>query len=105
MWVPEIQEHCPTTPYILVGLNSDVRDGFAEHADEYRDKGWKPIATSTGLEMKKRINAQAYVECSANDIDSLKEVFETAARVALCPSSPAQGKVKHSGGDGHCDVS
>ena len=87
MWVPEVKEHCPNTPYILVGMKSDLRDEFDQHADEYKAKGWDPIASSKGEEMKKKIGAHNYVECSALKQFHLKEVFESAIKVVLHPPS------------------
>jgi Ras-related C3 botulinum toxin substrate 1 len=85
MWVPEIQEHCPNTPFILVGTMSDLRDSFPYIADEYRSQGMERIPTSKGEEMMKAIGARAYVECSARWLYRLKEVFETAIKVVLHP--------------------
>jgi Ras-related C3 botulinum toxin substrate 1 len=92
MWVPEVKEHCPTTSYILVGMKSDLRDQSSQHADEYRSKGWEPVAASKAEEMKKAIGAQAYIECSARIQYNLKEVFEIAITVVLHPpsSNPVQ---------------
>ena len=90
MWVPEVKEHCPNTPYILVGMKSDLRDEFAQHADEFKAKGMEPVSSSKGEELKKKINAQNYVECSSLKQYHLKEVFESAVKVVL--HSPTQLK-------------
>jgi small GTP-binding protein len=103
MWVPEVKEHCPTTPYILVGMKSDLRDQFQQHADEYRSKGWEPVSTSKAEEMKKSIGAHGYIECSAKIQYNLKEVFEAAIKVVLHPpsSEPVQNETRK---DGCCNV-
>jgi Ras-related C3 botulinum toxin substrate 1 len=87
MWVPEIKEHCPTTPYILVGTKSDLRDQFSQQLDDFKSKGWDPIAPSKAEAMKKAIKAQSYIECSAKTQYNVKEVFETAIKVVLHPRS------------------
>jgi small GTP-binding protein len=92
MWIPEVKEHCPTTPYILVGMKSDLRDQLGQHADEYKSKEIEPVPSSKGEEMKKTINAQAYIECSARTQYNLKEVFEQAIKVILHP--PSENPVK-----------
>ena len=84
-WLPEIQEHCPDTPYILAGLNSELRDEFEEHSEEYRSKGWEPIPTSEGERMKNKIHARAYIEASALKQYHLKEIFDEAITVVLHP--------------------
>jgi Ras-related C3 botulinum toxin substrate 1 len=97
-WVPEVKEHCPNVPYILVGLLSDARDSFEKHAEAYRKKGWEPVPTAKGEEMKEAIGAQAYVECSAKREYNVKEVFDTAVKTVLHPpppeSEPDSGKKK-----------
>ena len=105
MWVPEVKEHCPNTPYILVGMKSDLRDQFSQHADEYKSKGMEPIASQKGEEMKKQIAAQHYIECSAKMQYNLKEVFENAIKVVLHPpqATPAGGSNKSDGG-GCCEL-
>jgi Ras-related C3 botulinum toxin substrate 1 len=104
MWVPEVKEHCPSTPYILVGMKSDLRDQFNQHADEYKSNGWEPVSSSKGEEMKKTINAQGYIECSARIQYNLKEVFETAIKVVLHPPSATTVTEKTSSDGGCCDV-
>lgn len=50
-----------------------------------------PISFQQGLEMKKAINAAAYVECSSKDMESLNEVFEEIADIL---GKPESGKAK-----------
>jgi GTPase SAR1 family protein len=85
MWVPEIQKHCPNTPFILVGTRSDLRDSFAQHADEFRSQGLEAVPTSWGEAMMKIVGACAYVECSPRFLHNLKEVFETGIKIVLHP--------------------
>ncbi|KAH0795533.1 Ras-related C3 botulinum toxin substrate 1 [Histomonas meleagridis] len=103
MWVPEVKEHCPTTPYILVGMKCDLRDEFEEHAEELKSKGMEPISTSTGEEMKAKIGAYDYVECSALKQYHLKEVFESAIKIVLHPPAAAAPAKKSSDG-GCCEM-
>jgi small GTP-binding protein len=104
IWVPEVEEHCPNTPYILVGMKSDLRDQFSEHADEYKAKGWESVASSKSEEMKKTIGAQEYVKCSARIQYNLKEVFEATIKVVLHPPSAATVTIVSSGGRGCCEI-
>jgi small GTP-binding protein len=103
MWIPEIKEHCPTTPYILIGMKSDLRDQFSEHMDDFKSKGWDPVTTSKAEDMKKTIKAQSYIECSAKVQYNLKEVFEAAIKVVLhLPSADLINIDKN--GEGSCCV-
>jgi small GTP-binding protein len=85
MWVPEVKEHCPNTPYILVGMKSDLRDIVTANPEEWKTKGMEAVAQSKGEAMKKSVNAHGYIECSAKMQINLKEVFETAIKVVLHP--------------------
>ncbi|KAK8888236.1 hypothetical protein M9Y10_039300 [Tritrichomonas musculus] len=84
-WMPEIKEHCPNVPYILVGLKSDLRDDFEQNADELKSQGFSPIHSIDGEQFMKKIEACDYVECSAFKQVHLKEVFDSAAKIALHP--------------------
>ena len=83
IWVPELKENCPDTPYILVGLKKDLRDDFETHSDEFKSKGMEPIPTSKGEDLKDKIKAQSYIECSAYKQTNMREVFDTAIRAAI----------------------
>ena len=102
MWKPEIIEHCPETPFILVGMKCDLRDEFEEHADEFKQKGMEPIPQTRGEQMKKQIGARAYVECSALKQYHLKEVFDEAIKVVLHPNAGLEDSGKQTDGGGGC---
>jgi Ras-related C3 botulinum toxin substrate 1 len=92
-WVHEIKEHCPNTPYILVGLKSDLRDNPLD--------GMTPVSKSKGEEMMKKIGGFDYVECSSYKAINLKEVFEAAIKIALNPlaiKQPNENIASTSGG-------
>ena len=72
-WMPEIIDHCPNTPVILVGTKSDIRDYDPNRCATYK----------IGLATAKEILAKKYVECSAKTGDCIEDVFEEAAKFAL----------------------
>lgn len=82
-WVPEIQMNCQDPKFILVGGNSALRDSFQEHYDEYKSKGWEPVPSEKGDEMRRKIKAIDYIECDADSKYNVKEVFERAMHIAL----------------------
>jgi Ras-related C3 botulinum toxin substrate 1 len=55
MWIPELKQHCPNTPYILVGMKSDLRDTVFQHPEEFKVKGIEPISASQGEQIQKVI--------------------------------------------------
>jgi Ras-related C3 botulinum toxin substrate 1 len=90
IWVPELRQHYPATPFILVGLKSDLRDSSQQCADEWRSKGMEPIPSTQGETMAHDIGAGAYIECSTRRQRNLNDVFETAIKLALHPSPPVR---------------
>lgn len=83
MWIPEIREHCPDTPFILVGTKRNLRDDFNDHQTEYRTRGLEPVSREKGIEIKQKLNAEKYIECDENNQSSLRNVFFSAIKVAL----------------------
>ena len=55
--INDIQKHVQDTPFIHVGNHSSLRDGFANHEEEYKSNDWEPIPTEKGEEMKNKIHA------------------------------------------------
>ena len=111
-WVPELLQAVPRVPYILVGTKKDIRDeqvckvelshrsrvnlaknsSFTGSQQEAREKliaagqleaREEFITTSQGLEAAEAIGAKDFIECSAMYRDGTREVFETAAKLAL----------------------
>lgn len=94
-WLPELREHAPNVPYILVGTKKDIKENYAyqrELLKTQEDKGQSlrmedlmkdVVTTSDGFEVADHIGAQGFLECSALYRDGTREVFEKAATVAL----------------------
>jgi small GTP-binding protein len=94
VWIPELKQFCPTAPYILVGLKSDLRNSCASG-----------ISWSVGEDVKKRIGAVAYIECSARTQDNMSQVFEAAIRAVIHkPSEPPVVQQRMAGGGGCCQI-
>lgn len=94
-WYPELKHHQPGIPMILVGTKLDLRSDPAT-VQKLREKSppTTPITFEEGLDMAKTIGAVKYIECSALTQKGLKNVFDDAIRVVLCP--PAAKKKKGS---------
>jgi len=85
-WVPEISQHCPGCPIILVGTKLDLRS--------------KPEAHSGGLvsvqdaeKMAKQINAVTLIECSALTQEKLADVFQQTIRAVINPAKLKDDKI------------
>lgn len=83
-WYPEISHHCPSTPIILVGTKTDLREDPIQ-IEKLREKRQNPISYAQGLALAKEIGAVKYQECSALTQRGLKSVFDEAIRAVLCP--------------------
>jgi len=115
-WVPEIQEHAPGTPMILVATKADLR-GKPEALASLREHNQEPISYEQGEKLMKEIGAKRYLECSAISQEGLSKVFEEAVKVILFPSTveeetkvennavaPGKKKGKGEGKDEKCTI-
>jgi len=92
-WIPEITQHAPGTPVILVGTKSDLRND-AETLSQLQGKGLALVPKEAAHALVKDINADKYLECSALTQEGLKAIFDDAIRSAMKP--------KKSGKKGGC---
>lgn len=70
-WVPEARHYKPLTPIVLVATKIDLRDNPSIKCYTYKD----------GKRLKNKVKANAYVECSAKNMEGLDEVFIEAIRL------------------------
>jgi len=81
-WTPEVKHFCPNVPIILVGNKKDLRNDEVTKRELMKMKQ-EPVRPDEGKTIADKINAYAYLECSAKSKDGVREVFETATRAAL----------------------
>lgn len=81
-WTPEVKHFCPNVPIILVGNKKDLRNDPNTIRDLAKMKQ-EPVKPQEGRAMAEKINAFAYLECSAKSKEGVRDVFETATRAAL----------------------
>merc|ERR1712241_94647 len=79
---PEVKHFCPNVPIILVGNKKDLRND-PNTIKELGKMKQEPVKPEEGRAMAEKINAFAYLECSAKSKEGVREVFETATRAAL----------------------
>merc|ERR1711871_769363 len=90
-WAPEISHHCPGVPMICVGTKVDLRDDPST-VSKIQEKGQSVISPQEGEDMRKKIGASTYLECSALTQRGLKNVFDEAIRIVLQPPVVSKGK-------------
>lgn len=81
-WVPEFRHHCPTTPFLIVGMKADLRED--EYTKKYlKDRKLSFVSKEDGLALAKKVGAYTYAECSAKTLDGVRHVFEEVASCLL----------------------
>ncbi|KAF3385305.1 GTP-binding protein rhoC [Penicillium rolfsii] len=80
-WYPEVLHFCPTTPIILVGLKSDLRNKRT-CIELLKTQGLTPITPEQGCAVAQRMGA-TYVECSSKEMRGVDEVFAKAVDTVI----------------------
>ncbi|XP_072023998.1 cdc42 homolog [Amphiura filiformis] len=87
-WVPEITNHYPRTPFILVGTQIDLRED-AGTIEKLSTNKQDPITKELGEELAGELKAVKYMECSATTLtNGVKHVFDEAILTAMEPQQP-----------------
>lgn len=90
-WHPEIKHHCPSTPFLLVGTQVDLRNDPATLDKLSKNRG-KPIEAAEAVKIAKDLKAVKYAECSALTQKGLKDIFDEAILAALEPPVKERNK-------------
>jgi GTPase SAR1 family protein len=80
-WYPEVLHFCPTTPLMLLGLKSDLRNK-KNCIELLKTQGLTPVTTEQGRAVAKKMGA-AYMECSSKEQDGVEEIFDMAVTMAV----------------------
>ncbi|OKL57782.1 GTP-binding protein rhoC [Talaromyces atroroseus] len=80
-WYPEVLHFCPTTPLILVGLKSDLRNKRT-CIELLKTQGLTPVTPEQGQAVAHRMGA-AYIECSSKEMTGVDEVFQLAVNTVV----------------------
>jgi small GTP-binding protein len=81
-WIPELQHHCPDTPFIIVGTKKDMKeDEFV--LNTLAKQGTSVVDIDTVKAYGEECGAKVVMECSAMTQENLKKCFNTAIDVAL----------------------
>uniref|UniRef100_H3C738 Uncharacterized protein n=1 Tax=Tetraodon nigroviridis TaxID=99883 RepID=H3C738_TETNG len=81
-WFPEIQQHCPGAPVVLVGTQVDQREDVQVLIDLARNKE-RPVGTEEGRRLAQELGAVGFCECSALTQKNLKEAFDAAILASM----------------------
>jgi cell division control protein 42 len=92
-WAPELRQHCPGVPFLLVGTQCDLR-GNEDALNKLGRHKLKPVSVEAAEKMAREIGAVKYVECSALTQKGLKNAFDEAILAALNPPELSSSKKK-----------
>ena len=114
-WMPEVRRICPTgttlcqmilcvptvsclfsfvlVPMLLVGNKKDLRNDI-DARFHLAESNLGKINSRDGVAMAQKIGAYAYVECSANQNDGVKEVFQKALESIYYSNEHCAGRSK-----------
>lgn len=81
-WWPEIQQHAPGCPFILVGTKADLRDD-GEVLMRLKSRRQEPVSRQQAEALAQELGAYKYLECSALTQKGLKNVFDESIRCVL----------------------
>lgn len=73
-WVPEVKHFCPGVPFVLVGCKKDLRE-HQETINELKKMNQKPVTEAEARAIADKIEAYAYIECSAKSKTNIREVM------------------------------
>ncbi|XP_070768513.1 rho-related GTP-binding protein RhoU-like [Enoplosus armatus] len=81
-WVPEIRQHCPGAPLVLVGTQLDLREDVHVliHLAQNQEQ---PVGTEEGQRLAQELGAVSFAECSALTQKNLKDAFDAAILASI----------------------
>ena len=88
--VPEIRQHCPNVPIVVVGTKLDLRND-PDAIARLQEKDLKAITLDQGKQLGERIGAYAVCECSARTQTGLKDTFIKVIEAVLKPKDEKKG--------------
>lgn len=81
-WVPEIRQHCPGAPIVLVGAQVDLREDVQVLINLARNQE-RPVGTEEGRQLAQELGAVGFAECSALTQKNLKDTFDSAILASI----------------------
>ena len=81
-WVPEVKHFCPNVPFLLIATKIDLRSDPQIRQQFAREKE-TVIRPEEGKAMADKVQAWAYLECSAKTREGVRAVFDNATLAAL----------------------
>ncbi|XP_006806230.1 rho-related GTP-binding protein RhoU-like [Neolamprologus brichardi] len=81
-WLPEIRQHCPSMPVVLVGTQLDLREDV-QVLIHLAQNQQQPVSTEEGQRLAQELGAASFAECSALTQKNLKDTFDSAILASI----------------------
>lgn len=72
-WIPELKNNCPTTPFVLIASQTDLRD----------KNNTSHVTAKEGKKLAKDVGAQEYYELSSKDNSTFRAVWDDILRYVI----------------------
>lgn len=80
-WYPEVTQHCPTTPIVLVATKVDLLQDQAT-LQQLAHRGQAPVPHNQGVDLAKEIGAVKFFECSVISRQGLDACLNACIKVS-----------------------
>lgn len=84
-WIPELKNNCPTTPFVLIGSQTDLKD----------KNNVNHVSTKEGKKLAKDVGAEKYFELSSKDNVTFKIVWDYILRFIINEKRNGKEQGKH----------
>ncbi|OWA51367.1 Ras-like GTP-binding protein Rho1 [Hypsibius exemplaris] len=82
-WLPEVHDHCPNVPIILVGTKRDLRND-PKVIEKLAKSSQTPVTQASAKGVSEGMKSvKAYMECSSKQREGVREIFDIATRFAM----------------------
>ena len=82
-WFPEVSHHLPSTPFILVGTKTDLRDAQAADPNSNNPEKFEQVTKDEGKKLAQELECVRYMEVSAKTRNGLEALFTEAVKVVM----------------------
>ena len=88
-WIPELNKLIPSAQIVLVGTQVDKRENPSNSSNNNNNANFNDpassrlISASEGEELRQRIKAYKYIECSAYTQQNIPQVFDTCVQAYI----------------------
>lgn len=99
-WIPEIRRFCPDVPILIVGNKKDIRTKQQQRQlndDNDDSENLRQLANfEDALACAKEYSSSKAIECSAKTKEGIRNVFDTAIRIAIAHRANRSSRVLNS---------